>query len=314
MDIEEFDPTDEQIHARTQFLSGGNLKINAYAGAGKTRTLTLLAGAAEKPSLYLAFNRDIVDAAEGEFPKWVTSATTHSVARAFVTARWAYTDDQLKGIATDREISNLLRITNFTDFSLPFGRPYSPPHLGGLIKRTVRNFTNSSALIPGESHVPGIPGLELLGESERVTKETEIASVVLPYARRLWDSMLDIKSPVPLGHDGYFKLWTLEEKQLNYDCVYLDEAQDSNAPLLDLLQRQRCQIVYVGDPYQSIYTFRGAINAMTEVQIPHEAALTTCFRFGQAIADAAFKVIRTIGADKPLQGHPPKKLSACSGS
>ncbi len=118
--------------------------------------------------------------------------------------------------------------------------------------------------------------------------------------------MLDIKSPVPLGHDGYFKLWTLEEKQLNYDCVYLDEAQDSNAPLLDILQRQRCQIVYVGDPYQSIYTFRGAINAMTEVQTSHEAALTTCFRFGQTIADAAFKVIRTIGADKPLQGHPQK--------
>jgi ABC-type transport system involved in cytochrome c biogenesis ATPase subunit len=41
-------------------LGGGNLKIKAFAGAGKTSTLRLIAGhLAGKRGSYLAFNREI---------------------------------------------------------------------------------------------------------------------------------------------------------------------------------------------------------------------------------------------------------------
>jgi hypothetical protein len=42
---------------------------------------------------------------------------------------------------------------------------------------------------------------------------------------------------------------------------------------------------------------------MTEFQSPYSADLTTCFRFGQEVADIATDVIRTIGATNPLIGN-----------
>jgi hypothetical protein len=45
------------------------------------------------------------------------------------------------------------------------------------------------------------------------------------------------------------------------------------------LRAQQCQVIYVGDPYQQIYEWRGAVNAMEHIRAP-ECALTESFRFG----------------------------------
>ena len=42
----------------------------------------------------------------------------------------------------------------------------------------------------------------------------------------------------PLGHDGYFKLWSLSKPRLAADYIFLDEAQDSNPALLSVLADQ----------------------------------------------------------------------------
>ena len=293
-------PTEEQEQALSLFRSGKNLKINAYAGAGKTSTLKLLAESRPGKSLYTAFNRDIAERSRKEFPSHVTSSTTHAIASQFVALRWGFTKSRLKDSAKPREIASFLALPNHTQFDIPFRKPLRALELADLIQATVNNFLNSADTELSARHVSHQNGFSNLEGDHHA----QVASVMLPYARRLWEAMTDIHGSVPLGHSGYYKLWSLEFQELPYECIFLDEAQDSNPPLLAVLDRQQCQIVYVGDPYQQIYSWRGAVNAMTQVRTELESSLTLCFRFGQPIAEAAFQVIRTLGAREPLRGNP----------
>jgi len=60
-----FDATDEQVLARDAFMRGGSLKICAFAGAGKTSTLKLMANEREGAGLYLAL-RPVFDLRRSE--------------------------------------------------------------------------------------------------------------------------------------------------------------------------------------------------------------------------------------------------------
>ena len=52
----QYKPTTEQVAAVQAFKTGGAVIISAYAGAGKTSTLQLIAESTSKRGLYLAFN------------------------------------------------------------------------------------------------------------------------------------------------------------------------------------------------------------------------------------------------------------------
>jgi superfamily I DNA/RNA helicase len=51
-------------------------------------------------------------------------------------------------------------------------------------------------------------------------------------------------------------------------ALYLDEAQDANPVTLAILQAQGRPTVWVGDPWQSVYRFRGSVNALRAVAAP----------------------------------------------
>src|SRR5262245_31565319 len=76
-----FTPTPEQEQAVEAFTTRESLKINAYAGSGKTSTLQLLAHSTPRKGQYLAFNKKIVFDSRGKFPSDVDCATTHAMAR-----------------------------------------------------------------------------------------------------------------------------------------------------------------------------------------------------------------------------------------
>jgi superfamily I DNA/RNA helicase len=76
--------TDEQ-HAICQAARdldvGSSLKIQAFAGTGKTTTLAAIAESlAQRKFLYLVFNRAAADEAERKMPSNVTVRTAHAVA------------------------------------------------------------------------------------------------------------------------------------------------------------------------------------------------------------------------------------------
>lgn len=88
------------------------------------------------------------------------------------------------------------------------------------------------------------------------------------------------------------KLFQLSEPQLNnYQVIYMDESQDANACLLDIFMKQQCQKIAVGDSFQSIYQWRGSVNAMEKLDYP-TTQLTKSFRFGDNIASLAMQSLK----------------------
>ncbi|MFM0633068.1 UvrD-helicase domain-containing protein, partial [Paraburkholderia xenovorans] len=92
--------------------------------------------------------------------------------------------------------------------------------------------------------------------------------------------------------------------RIDSDFILFDEAQDSDGVMLQILARQtHAQIIYVGDPYQQIYEWRGALNAMSQIDAP-ELALTESFRFGALFATLASRLLQLLGERTPLRGQP----------
>ncbi|MEE6481683.1 hypothetical protein FKM82_012932 [Ascaphus truei] len=84
---------------------------------------------------------------------------------------------------------------------------------------------------------------------------------------------------------GYLKLWQLRRPRLSpYDAIFVDEAQDCTPAITQVVLSQPCGKIFVGDPHQQIYSFRGAVNALCEVPHTHIFYLTQSFRFGAEIA------------------------------
>ncbi|KAH0617185.1 hypothetical protein JD844_028988 [Phrynosoma platyrhinos] len=59
---------------------------------------------------------------------------------------------------------------------------------------------------------------------------------------------------------------------------------EKRVTIMDVVLSQPCGVILVGDPHQQIYTFRGAVNALSEVPHTHIYYLTRSFRFGAEIA------------------------------
>src|SRR6185295_16288341 len=84
----------------------------------------------------------------------------------------------------------------------------------------------------------------------------------------------------------------------------MDEAQDTNPVVLDVLRKQPAQMIYVGDKYQQIYEWRGAVNAMEQIETDSTTYLTTSFRFGAVIAQAASRLLVLLNEKTPMKGNP----------
>jgi hypothetical protein len=105
-----------------------------------------------------------------------------------------------------------------------------------------------------------------------------------------------------ISPDVLLKLWALSEPRIEAGYILFDEAQDSDGVMLSVLGRQRhAQIIYVGDPYQRIYEWRDAVNAMAQIDAP-ECALTESFRFGAMFAALASRLLALLGERTPIRG------------
>jgi hypothetical protein len=293
-------PTEEQQRALDAFAQGGDLKINAYAGAGKTSTLKLLAQSTGRSGQYIAYNRAIVADTQGAFPSTVNCSTSHGLAYRAVSPRFPGGQTKLTTRMNANELAEYFRLKPAAfgpDLTL------SERSQGFLILDTVRRYTQSAAEAIGAEHVP--PHGTLRTAPPAVLRSVHTHAIA--GANRLWNEMVDPRSGVPLGHDGYLKLWALSHPHLGADFVLLDEAQDTNPVVLGVLADQKehgTQMVYVGDAYQQIYEWRGAVNAMERITTPSSVRLTQSFRFGPAIAELASSILRQLGEPTPLRGNP----------
>lgn len=286
----------EQQRALELFASGGNLRIDAYAGSGKTTTLAMLAASRPGRATYLAFNRSIAMEARSRFPDHVQCSTAHAIAFRAVSRQLRYPEWKLTGKLTANLVADAFRLPASVSFRC--GVVLDRRTYAAVLAEGLKRFLRTSEHRPQPGHVPCNGMLAKLSAQQFESFAEQAAS----HLEHLWAGMLDRAQPLPLGHDGYLKLWALSQPEAKADYIMVDEAQDLNLVLLEVLNRTACQIVYVGDPYQQIYEWRGAVNAMEQVHTQHRALLSQSFRFGPEIAAAASIVLRNLGACEPLRG------------
>lgn len=280
--------TPEQMDAVLFFETGESMRDIAFAGAGKTSTLTAKAKQAmHRRGLYMAFNKAIAADASMKFPRNVRCSTAHSLAYRDVIGQGF---DKAK--MEKRPQSWMFDITMITE-ALPFHRDL----LKSIAAATLTRFCSSDAREINEHHVPRQNGLS--------EDDQEFAFHWAPIvAAAAWERMINPRSDFPLGHDGYLKLWSLGTPRLPCDFLMVDEAQDLNPVLIHVVKNQRgTQIIAVGDPHQQIYEWRGARDAL-KILLGREFRLTRSFRFGAEIAAAANRVLAVMGEEFPLIGFP----------
>ncbi len=297
--------TDEQSDAVDLFRTSRSLKVSAFAGTGKTSTLTAMASSTGASGVYLAFNKSIAQEASGRFPRTVDCRTTHSIAYRALPSGLRSNPAKLTQAMSGNRVARLLDLEELRVADVTI-RARS---LGYLTSRTIQRFCQSGDATIEPRHVPMTGKLQQLDAKY----QDEFALFVSKLASHLWSRMVDPGSDAPLGHDGYLKLWSLSRPRLHYDFVLLDEAQDTNEAVLSVLRAQGCQLTLVGDQYQQIYEWRGATNAMASVATDAEAYLTRSFRFGSRLADAATSILRILKETRSVLGDPDKDTRIESG-
>jgi hypothetical protein len=279
--------TPEQCYAIEWYLKQLPLKVIAFAGAGKTSTLVAMAKQhIHRRGLYVAFNKSIATEAATKFPRSVEARTAHSLAwRTCIGMKFD----------GDRKLRNSPQSRTF-DLSVVRDKlPIAERNFRSIVATTIRNFCQSDARSIVERHVPKVPGL--------TEEEQEFCYNWATYAAAsVWDRMSDPRDDMPLGGDGYVKVWSLTDPRLFCDYLMVDEAQDLNPVLIHVVRNQQCQVVAVGDSHQQIYGWRGAVDAL-KILPGHESRLTKSFRFGDEIARAANRCLMAMGEQFPLHGH-----------
>jgi hypothetical protein len=294
-------PTPEQQNCVDAFLSElPKLKIRACAGSGKTSTLELMARATNRNGMYICFNKSIAEASAKRFPENVACRTAHSLAYRSMIRIYKGSKSKMGDSIRARDTQQILGIKDFPILG-------ATSRLDNLtvayaVNQTVRRFQQSAAQTLDTEHFMVLPKFKTLERVDFLALREKVVSL----ASQLWEQMHDPASTVPLGHDGYLKAWHLTQPNIEAEFILADEWQDTNPVLLDILTNQfGVQLVGVGDPFQQIYEWRGAVNAMDIMQADQECILSKSFRFGPVVADVATRILRTLGDKVTILGHDP---------
>lgn len=251
-------PTDEQDKVASS--EAQTLVVNAFAGTGKTSTLVEYARRRPNQRLiYIAFNKSVKEEAKTKFPRNVRCVTSHGLAYA------------THGVQYKSKLGN--------PRAYHFARALSLDTINaGRVLNTITQFIISTDSVIDDRHA-------LLADPKA---STQTRSSLVSCAQRGWQMMQDTSNrDVPMSHDGYFKLYQMTRPRIDADSILFDEAQDANPITLELVANQSSNKVFVGDQYQTIYGFRGAVNALSSIPADERLLLSSSFRFGSGVADLA---------------------------
>ncbi|MDR2460496.1 MAG: UvrD-helicase domain-containing protein [Deltaproteobacteria bacterium] len=280
--------TDEQeaiVEANDDFMA-----ITAFAGTGKTYTLKAFAQRRPRDKmLYLAFNKTLSDEAKVDF--WdcpqVEVRTLHSLAYAY--AGYKYKDTL--GSFRVLELEKYLKATGLPN-KISIARILYECLNQWMISSdvSIRTFMKGYSKKVQES----------LSEHKLSKKD------IIPALELVWKDMLDAKFTMP--HNGYFKLFQLSKPELGsiYKQILVDEAQDLNNAMISIILGFKGKKILVGDPYQQIYSWNGAVNALRKAEKMGAKPyyLTHSFRCPDHIASIANDYLRLLGSKKTFHGDP----------
>lgn len=314
-------PTGEQeaaTAAARRLGPGQVLKVIAYAGAGKTSTLEMIASALGGRGLYASFNKSIAASASTRFPAFVDCKTLHAVAFHALALRGARVGNLDGGL-----------VEGLLDDGWPDTRAAH-----GVTRRTqarlcaaaVRAYCHSAGPAPEPQHLEQVldqhvylpplqlppPGQARDQHLERMAKRRAIQGMLerqVPRAVQALATSQQRGGDAVIPHDIYLKTFErdpalIRRKLGHYDFILLDEAQDLSPVMRSIAVRSGARVIAVGDPRQQIYAWRGAENALALLD-GRETYLSQSFRFGPAIAEVAMHIVHSKPGERlpvPLVG------------
>lgn len=290
-----FTPTAQQQHIVDTALTGQDVIVQAYAGASKTTTLTLIAGALkDKRILYVAFNKAIAVEAAEKMPSNVECRTVHSVAYANTPKEII---NKLRGYKpNNKHLIDELGVEGFDVYDPKANDTVyiSALRLVGWVNRTTLRYMQSSDATLQMKHV-------YIDEDYSHLRVSVVKPMLFECAKKLWAKYINPKDKGVIPHDVYLKLFSLNAYHLGFDVVMLDESQDTSGVMVNILDAQQSQKIYVGDSFQKIYSFTGSIDISQRVQ-GVVCYLSKSFRFGNRVAAEANIILKQLGATLPLEG------------
>ena len=283
MDKPTLTPTSEQLHILSLLSSTkSNLLINALAGAGKTSTLEMIQNAAPAPTLCLAFNKRIAAEMQNRF-RSTTSVRTltglgHRIWSAACTSNLSLNPKKCQDLLREaiKDLSKSYQRDAYDVFWEIISAIELAKSLGYIPSG---KFPNARRLISAPAFFSS------LNETTSDLARELIDEVLLSSIKAAYAGSIDYNDQVymPALFGGTYPRFPL---------VLIDEAQDLspvNHEMLDHLSHSR--LIAVGDPWQSIYGFRGAVQSgMAKLKARFEmieADLSVSFRCPSVIARAA---------------------------
>lgn len=258
--------------------SSGNIKVNAVAGSGKTSTLVEYAKRRpDERILYLVFNRSAKLDAEKKFKKAgvnnVDIYTAHGLAYRKIVPIRGY---RVTNNHSPYDIKNILNLGGVG-------------YYGFIVASHIANYLELyfNSIVEEPEEIKKRYQGKLSSEQAKTffkANEDVIHQGVYEMIKRMRLGKIDVT------HSFYLKEYQLGNPKLRYDCIMYDEMQDSNPVMIDVFTKQKCRKICVGDDNQQIYSWRGAINALQNINFK-ELTLTKSFRFNQDIADIAMECL-----------------------
>jgi superfamily I DNA/RNA helicase len=247
--------TDEQVEIVNAAASTPeSLMVNAYAGCGKTTTLTMMAGALPKaPALALAFNVRIKKELEERFPDHFVVKTLNGLGHM----AWGNAIGK-RCIVDDKKLGKIV-----TEVSRSKGFAASSSQWGDL--RRLVSAAMQAGLVPAS--FPHYKGL-VLDTMDTWEDLADIAFINLgdrpeqfiSLARAILQESITQSFNGTVSFDDQIYMSALFMGQFpRYPLVMVDEAQDLSP--LNHIQVKKCaaeRLIVVGDKKQAIYSFRGA--------------------------------------------------------
>ncbi len=317
--------TDEQQAIVAAAVSGEALAVEAGAGSGKTTTCAAVARAlGSRQGVLVVYNAMAAKTTGAKLKGTGCEARTlHSIAYRSAVAEPFKRGGRLNMALPARAAAEAAGATRWLAFDARGDHPLSPTAQGYLLKDWVGNFCHSADDALGPKHFPWgtlreyasgwltdelahyRPDEWLERQRQLLAKAaSDFGRLLEGAAQRLWQKMSG-PGECPSSHDVYLKLYVMGRPCIAQDYVLLDEAQDANPLALqffNLAREQGCQTIAVGDSHQQLYAWRGAVDAMRQIESHRRLALTQCFRFGPAVAEVANRVLALGGSDFRIAG------------
>lgn len=272
-------------------LRDGTSSILLNAGAGSGKSTTILHGCTIPPThlliIILAFNKKIADAMANRVPLHIKEqvGTFHSRAwkalRRSLAKNPKYVGEKAKDKIRDILKKNILKYSDFELYNQYVCKLVSLAKSAGLFPDSPESsWQELIAHFALTAEGPDFDELRAIRMAQGALEENNA-----DLSQIMFDDMLYL----PYVRNTQFD-------KASY--IFVDEAQDTNAVQRALLHKMLApdgRLIAVGDPYQSIYGFRGAdASAMSLLQSEFsmlELPLSICYRCSQSVVREAQKYL-----------------------